>query len=248
MAYRSVLILDDDVTARHHLVSIIAQSPYAFMKIFEASTVEGGLRCVKEHRPCAVFLDPSIQGGSEDLIRQLTRVSLHQALVVTTQLKMFEVAYQAINAGCQGYLLKPTSRAEVLDLLNRIVPMGQEGEAPIDLGNPILGAVAYLEQHFAEPITLAEIAQLVYLSPSYFSRQFKLEMQMTFVEYLTHLRMKQAKQRLRMTGLPIDMVAEECGFRRASYFTTQFHRIQGLSPSEYRRQFRDRLTAKSVEN
>lgn len=248
MAYRSLLILDDDTAARHHLMSIIAQSPYAFMKIFEASTVEGGLRCVKEHRPCVVFLDPSIQGGSDDLIRHLTRMSSHQSLVVTTQLKMFEVAYQAINAGCQGYLLKPALRAEVLDLLNRIVPMGQEKEAPIDLGNPILSAVAYLEQHFAEPITLAEIAQLVYLSPSYFSRQFKLEMQMTFVEYLTHLRMKQAKQRLRMTDLPIDMIAEECGFRRASYFTTQFHRLQGISPSEYRRQFRDRLSAKSLEN
>jgi YesN/AraC family two-component response regulator len=248
MAYRSVLILDDDLAARHHLVSIIAQGPYAFMKIFEATTVEGGLRCVKEHRPCVVFLDPSVQGGSDDFIRYLTRVFPHNALVVTTQLKMFEVAYQAINAGCQGYLLKPTSRTEVLDLLNRVVSIGQEGEAPIDLGNPILSAVAYLEQHFSEPITLAEIAQLVYLSPSYFSRQFKLEMQMTFVEYLTHLRMKQAKQRLRMTDLPIDMVAEECGFRRASYFTTQFHRIQGISPSEYRRRFRDRLSSKSLEN
>ena len=245
---RSVVILDDDTLARHNLVSILQQSPYAFLRVFEAATVEGGLRCIKEHRPCAVFVDPSIQTGSDDLIRHLILASPHHALVVTTQLKMFEVVYQAINAGCQGYLLKPTSRAEVLDLLNRIVPIGQEAEAPIDLGNPIQSAVAYLDQHFADPITLAELAQLVYLSPSYFSHQFKLEMQMTFVEYLTHLRMKRAKQRLRMTDLPIDMVAEECGFRRASYFTTQFHRIQGISPSEYRRRFRDRLSSKSLEN
>lgn len=238
----SLLIIDDDDAARQQLTIILSQSPYAGLGIQQASTLDGGLRLMKEDHPLAVFLDPSIQDGSDDAVRHAIRISPKSFLVIVTQLKMFEVAHLAINAGCRGYLLKPVMRNEVIDLMERLIGDGRDGTGAVDFGDPIKSAVRYLETHFANTVTLADMAQRVYLSPSYFSRQFKLEMQVTFVEFLTQLRIKHAKKLLRMTELPIDMIAEESGFHRASYFTTLFRRVQGLSPSEYRHQFRDRLT------
>ncbi len=242
MARPSLLIIDDDDAARQQLATILSQSRYEGFGIVQVATLDGGLRMMKEEHPQVVFLDPSIQDGGDDGVRHALRISPKSLVVVVTQLKMFEVVYLAINAGCCGYLLKPVARNEVLDLLERLIGDGQQGTSQVDLGNPIKSAIRYLETHFAESVTLADMAQLVYLSPSYFSRQFKLDMHVTFVEYLTHLRVKHAKKLLRMTDLPIDMIAEESGFHRASYFTTLFRRIQGTSPSEYRHQFRDRLS------
>lgn len=243
MARHGFLIIDDDGAASQQLATIISQSRYGGLGIIEAATRDIGLRSMKESQPQVVFMDPSIQGGTDDGLRHAIRLSSQSAVVVVTQLKMFEVAHLAINAGCQGYLLKPVLRNEVLDLLDRLVGhVHVETAGHVDLGNPIKSAIRYLETHFAEAITLADMAQRVYLSPSYFSHQFRLEMQVTFIEYLTQLRMRHAKRLLRMTNLPIDMIAEESGFHRASYFTTLFRRIQGVSPSEYRHQFRDRLS------
>lgn len=242
MADGGILILDDDDVARMQLMTIIADSRYGLLGVRESASIETGLRIIKGVHPHVIFWDPSTQNGSEDLVYHIMRLSSKSAVVIVTQLKMFDIAYHAINAGCRGYLLKPVLRTEVMNLLERLVDMS--GEVPrtvIDLGDPIQSAVQYMEHHFSESITLADMARMVYLSPSYFSRQFKLEMQLTFVEYLTKLRINHAKQLLRKTDLPIDVVAEESGFHRASYFTTLFRRLQNVSPSEYRRCFRERL-------
>lgn len=237
-----LLIIDDDDAAGQQLSAILLQSPYASLGTWRVSSLDEGLRLMKDHHRLVVFLDPSIQDGGDDAVRHAIRISPKSFLVIVTQLKMFEVAHLAINAGCRGYLLKPVMRNDVLDLMERLIGDERDGPGTVDLGDPIQSAVRYLEIHFSETVTLADLAQRVYLSPSYFSRQFKLEMRVTFVEYLTQLRIKHAKKLLRMTDLPIDMIAEESGFHRASYFTTLFRRVQGQSPSAYRHQFRDRLT------
>lgn len=249
MVRQDVLIIDDDEIARQQLIAILSEGRYAGLGIMEASLLDSGLRIIKEIHPSVVFLDPSIQDGGDDGIRHAIRICPKSSVVVVTQLKMFEVVHLAINVGCRGYLLKPVLSNDVFDLMGRLVSDWQSGTSRVDFGDPIKSATRYLETHFSDSITLSDMAQLVYLSPSYFSRQFKLEMHVTFVEYLTQLRVKHAKNLLRMTDLPIDVVAEESGFHRASYFTTLFRRIQGVSPSEYRHHFRDRLSAKKqIEN
>ena len=249
MTRQGVLIIDDDELARQHLTAILSQGRYGGLGIVEAGTLDRGLRIITEQQPAVVFLDPSIQDDGDDGVRHAIRLSTKSSVVVVTQLKMFEVAHLAINAGCRGYLLKPVLQNDVFDLMARLVDDCHSGTSRMDFGDPIKSAVRYLETHFSESVTLADMARLVYLSPSYFSHQFKLEMKVTFVEYLTQLRVKYAKKLLRTTNLPIDMIAAESGFHRASYFTTLFRRLQGVSPSEYRHQFRDRLRAKrSIEN
>ncbi|MCL6633906.1 MAG: helix-turn-helix transcriptional regulator, partial [Alicyclobacillus herbarius] len=79
-----------------------------------------------------------------------------------------------------------------------------------------------------------EVAARVYLSPSYFSRLFKAETGTTFIDYLTNYRIQKSKVLLRVTSLPIEIIANNTGFSNASYFSTTFNRIEGRTPTEYR--------------
>lgn len=95
-------------------------------------------------------------------------------------------------------------------------------------------AVAFLSENYDKDISLQEIANTISLSPHYFSRLFKTITGLNFVDYLTEIRISQAKQLLRQTSMMISEVAEKVGYRDASYFTRVFVKTVGTSPREYR--------------
>ena len=96
----------------------------------------------------------------------------------------------------------------------------------------------YICEHFRESLTLEDVAGQVFLSPSYFSRQFKELTGFGYKEYLNHVRLKEAGRLLRETGDSISEVARLCGFSDGNYFGDLFHKTIGISPREYRRQHR----------
>ena len=85
-----------------------------------------------------------------------------------------------------------------------------------------------------EDISLNMVASEVNLSSSHFSTVFGQETGVTFVEYLTKVRMDKAKQLLRTTGTKTTEIAFEVGFRDAHYFSNLFKKTQGCTPKEYR--------------
>lgn len=97
-------------------------------------------------------------------------------------------------------------------------------------------AVEYIRRHFAETISLEQVAAEVYLNPEYFSRVFKEEMGVTFVNFLTELRLKHSVRLLESTALRVQDVAQQVGYPNVSYFSTTFKKRYGMSPYEYRRQ------------
>ena len=96
-------------------------------------------------------------------------------------------------------------------------------------------AVEYIRRHFAETISLEQVAAEVYLNPEYFSRVFKEEMGVTFVNFLTELRLKHSVRLLESTALRVQDVAQQVGYPNVSYFSTTFKKRYGMSPYEYRR-------------
>ena len=90
-------------------------------------------------------------------------------------------------------------------------------------------------RRYVEPgLSLQEICDDVFLSVSQFSVLFKEATGKTFVEYLTDVRIKQAKRLLRTTSLKTYEIAEAVGYRDPRYFTYVFKRITGQTSSEYR--------------
>lgn len=95
-------------------------------------------------------------------------------------------------------------------------------------------AMDYIEHHYAHDISLDLVAAHVHLSPAYLSRIFNKKTDTSFSEYLTQVRLKEAKQRLRMSNETIDQIAAVTGFRSNSYFSAVFKKHEGITPSEYR--------------
>ncbi|MDO5291781.1 MAG: response regulator [bacterium] len=101
--------------------------------------------------------------------------------------------------------------------------------------NMIETAVEYINQHYMEEeISLNKVACVANVSANHFSALFSQQMKQTFVEYLTEIRMKKAKELLRCTNMRSGRIALEVGYKDAHYFSFLFKKTQKMTPSEYR--------------
>lgn len=250
-----LLIVDDEVENRQEIRYIVEESQYNYLSIYESDSAERGLVLFKQIKPSIVILDLSLPDmDGIQLGKLMSEHDPHVPIIVLTYLKMFEMAQAAINAGFYRYFLKPVSKFELLTAFDKLflsnlvkepISLRKAEQPQIDLGNPIKSVIDYIHGHFHEPITLKEVADRVYLSTSHFSRLFKAEMGVTFIEYLTKYRVEQSKKLLKMTSLPIEVIANNTGFANAGYFATTFKRLEGKTPSEYRNLFSNLLNTSS---
>jgi len=98
--------------------------------------------------------------------------------------------------------------------------------------------VKHMNKHFKEKMTLEDSANHFHVNKSYLSALFKQEMGRSFTEYLTLLRIREAKKLLKDTALNLTNIAYQCGFSDQSYFSKVFRKVEGLTPKEYRKQKR----------
>lgn len=96
------------------------------------------------------------------------------------------------------------------------------------------GVFDHLSAHFTERITLDDAARLAKMSPPQFTRLFKSVAGMTFVAYLTHLRLSHGVRLLQETDGTIAEIAASAGFADQSYFDRRFKKSFGQSPREFR--------------
>lgn len=103
--------------------------------------------------------------------------------------------------------------------------------------NPAFGvverAVAYLREHLAEDLSLADVAREVGTAPSHLSRLFSRRRGETFVQVFCRLRIDAAKRLLRTGTYRVKEAATLVGFRDTAYFCRVFRKYEGVSPSEY---------------
>ncbi|WP_432767689.1 GlxA family transcriptional regulator [Sphingopyxis sp.] len=102
---------------------------------------------------------------------------------------------------------------------------------------PILKAQHWLQAKEGRIGGIAELAAEAGLEERTFQRRFKGATGMTPVEYSQHLRVGKARELLEFTRRTVDQVAWSVGYEDAAAFRKLFHRITGLSPSEYRQRF-----------
>ena len=95
--------------------------------------------------------------------------------------------------------------------------------------------MAYIHEHYAEPLAREDMASHVGVSARHLTRCFQQEVGLSPIAYLNRYRVKQAKQLLEAGDSSITEVAEAVGFASSGYFTDAFRREVGMSPREYQR-------------
>lgn len=105
-----------------------------------------------------------------------------------------------------------------------------------EIGDDLISEAAkYISTHYDQPISLDMLAEKYNMSPSYFSRKFKLCTGFGYKEYLITIRIMEACTLLLTTNMSITEIAERCGFEDSNYFGDSFKKIKGISPREYRK-------------
>jgi len=94
----------------------------------------------------------------------------------------------------------------------------------------------YIELHYMEDLYLDHMAEVFNTTPKYFSSYFKKTFGVTFVDYLSKVRLAHARELLRNTTLTVAEVGERVGYLNASTFATTFKKYYGISPSDFRKQ------------
>jgi len=129
--------------------------------------------------------------------------------------------------------------------LERVLRLAMEGLAH-QLAHPaaarhdaLPGAVSraarYVREHFAEPLSLGQVAAEVGLGRERLSRLFHESLGVTFSDYLNRARLDHCRERLQGSSLTVAEIAFESGFQSLSQFNRRFKAAEGVSPREYRR-------------
>lgn len=215
--------------------------------LLHSGTVVGDERCSF----VAVVFHPSLFGnGSIDylfdqyivpIIQETLRLPVHLRRQSEPENELLDTLHRIAKANrdmrlasemeIKGLLFYCLSRMLALSEPTTSIRREQDGYR-IDR---LKAVIAYIEQHYAEPITLRQLAGIACMSESYFCRFFKKITTKSPVEYMNGYRVQQAAARLRQTDDKMMKIALDVGFNSLSYFNVVFRQRYGCTPSEYRK-------------
>ena len=231
-----IIIVDDEPKVREHYRRIIEKElPGYPVRVADSGTA--ALAVMTQEVPSLVVLDLMMPGmdGFEvlDWMRAEPRTRGVPVLVLSNRpLTLEDVRrlerHAQVTLQSKGIL----SDDEIAAALHQSL----FGKAlPAQTGALVKRALAYFHQHYAQPLSRAEIAHAIGVSGSYLSEIFRKELGISPWEYLNRYRIKLAKELLHQTNKSITAIAFEVGFDDPAYFNRVFRKLVGQSPGHYRR-------------
>jgi len=188
--------------------------------------------------------------------RYLERVALHYGYHVDAIRAHLEAGFERIAEGVQAKgVLGDRSDLELFEDLERssrearsmqelfaayrraVSEMSRLAEQPVATrrDRSLQRALKFIQDHYAQRLSLTQVARAAGFAPNYFSQLFKRKERLTFEHYLLRLRVERAKHLLlASTDLGMRRIAELSGFSSPSYFATAFKRATGTTPLGFR--------------
>ena len=233
---RDILLIDDD-PAILDLHARLVERHLPGSSVRRAASGRAGLGELRQNRPDLVLLDlmmPEVNGF--DVLREMRESEDLRGIpvIVLTSQKLSEYEMEQLNNGVAAVLEKGLfSASETLlqleAVLTRRKHLGSEARRLARL------SMAYIHEHYREPIARKDLADYARVSQEYLSTCFHRETGITPSDYIERYRIKQAKRLLETTDQPVTRVAMEVGFYDSSYFGRVFRREVGVSPLAYRK-------------
>lgn len=244
-----VVIVDDEPIIVEGLEKTVSWADFHCEVIGKAYSGTEGLELIRQKHPDMVFSD--IRMADLDGLGMIAAIKSEYPdteVTILTGYRDFEYAQTAIKLGVRRFLLKPSkmdeinaaiqAMSEALDAKKKKTDPEavKEEEKDTELaGNFIVkSAVAYMEDHYAEKLQLADVADKVYVSSWHLSKLINGEMHQNFSEVLNGIRIKQAKELMKDPSLRIGDIADLVGFLDMAHFSRVFKKTTGMSANEYR--------------
>ena len=141
------------------------------------------------------------------------------------------------------------SRLEVMMLLFRLFVLCKSASSQnVNREEDKLAPVMkFIHEHIAEQITLEQVADQLHMNKYYLCHLFRRLTGLTLMQYVSEQRISAAREQLKSSSEPISSIALNCGFAASSHFCTAFRKREGITPSEFRRNYHRRLTNTAAE-
>lgn len=237
-----VLLVDDEIMIREGFKRLFDWEAHDCQVAGEAADGMEALAKIDSLDPDIVIMDINIPIMNRLKVIQMARIKHPDtAFVIVSGYDDFSYCREALRLQITDYILKPVNYEEFGSCIDNL-KIGLFKKNASEPQNPaeertILGITRYMQEHLEEEINLNVLAEEFHLNPQYISQLFKSEIGVNFLAYLTNIRMEKAKKLLLTTSLSIADVSEQSGYGDYRVFTKVFKKSEGITPSQYRRDF-----------
>ena len=218
--YRVVLI-DDERMIVEGLSRVVKWTDYGCEVAATAEDAVTGAETIRKIQPDILFTDIRMHGQDGlTMLAGLRSEFPDMQVTVLTGYRDFSYAQEAIRLGVTRFLLKPSKMDEINEALPGSFLVKQ--------------AVAYMEAHYAEKLTLQEVADACYVSQWHLSKLLNRFTEQSFYDILNSQRVEAAKKLLADPSLRIGDIGEMVGYADPAHFARIFKKTTGMSANEYR--------------
>ncbi|RFB12056.1 response regulator [Bacillus sp. HNG] len=240
---KMILLVDDERWVRKALIWTINQLNLPLKVVHECSNGLEALDWVKENQVDLILTDirMPIMDGIQ-FVKELNNLNHTMDVVVISVHDEFQFVQQAIRSGVFDYLLKPIDEEELRACLEKWLEKSSNSESKEKDGteenlpaSTIEKVLEYISKTPINQLNLKDAANHVHMNPSYLSQLFKQQLNKKFVDYVTEIKIQEGKKLLVNTTLRMSEIADRLGYADVAYFSNNFKKITGLSPSDYRK-------------
>ena len=249
-----VYIVDDAVLTRKALVMTMPWDQWGCVVVGSADDGEKAFEDIREMEPDIVITDiRMVHVGGLELIGRCRAQGIRSHFIIISGYNEFEYAKAALRMEVLDYILKPIDDEELHGAVEKAVQRigesrammaehrEQDGESRSllleydekNINAYLRRALEYVQANYGRELSIRDVASYLSISESYLAKLFKVELKITFLEYLTRVRMRRAMELMREKNMPIYEVAERVGYRDYRHFSATFKKLAGVGPKEF---------------
>ena len=237
-----VLLVDDEIMIREGFKKLFDWEAHECVIVGEAADGMEAITKIDKEQPDIVIMDINIPIINGLKVIQLSRVKYpSMAFVIVSGYDDFSYCREALRLQITDYILKPVNYEEFgscIDQLKISLYNNEVKEKPVVKKERVItGITKYMQEHLSEDVSLHILSEEFHLNSQYISQLFRNEIGVNFLTYLTNIRMEHAKKLLLSSSLSIAEVSEQSGYGDYRVFTKVFKKSEGITPSQYRRDF-----------
>lgn len=249
-----VYIVDDAVLTRKALVMTMPWDQWGCVVVGSADDGEKAFADILEMEPDIVITDiRMVRVSGLELIGRCRAEGVQSQFIIISGYNEFEYAKAALKMEVLDYILKPIDDEELHRAVEKAVQrigesralMAERREQEREMKSLLLEydeknmnaylrkALEYVGEHYSRELSIRDVAAYLAISESYLAKLFKVELKITFLEYVTRVRMRRAMELMRDKNMPIYEVAERVGYRDYRHFSATFKKLAGVGPKEF---------------
>ncbi len=240
-----VYLVDDDTLILEELLNIIPWMDNGYTVLGSNTDPLAAFDEILTLHPDVVFCDLKMPGmDGNELISRLREAGSEAEYVMLSAYDAYDDVRTFYKGSGYDYILKPVNPDDVqmileglADKLSRKHSAGREaGKASISStdNEGFNKLVSYVDEHYAEKITLDMLAKQYGFSRNYICELFAKYYDMSLIHYVTDIRMKKAGEMLKDKSRPIKDIALSLGYSNPAYFYRVFKTYYGVAVGEYR--------------